>query len=106
VLLQRRQGGQHQVRPAGLLQPGRDLGVIQVWVIAAVTADELKRGGKAAFRSALHDARRLGPQGHLTAVAGLTSRREVVEALIVAARPRVTGMARSACHRNDTLTIG
>jgi hypothetical protein len=96
VLLQRRQGGQHRVRPADLLQPGRDLGVIQVWVIAAVTADELNRGGKATFRSALHDARRLAPQAHRTAVAGLASRREVVETLIVAARPRVTGMARSA----------
>lgn len=65
-------------------------------MIAAVTADELNRGGKAVFRSALPDARRLAPQAHLTAVAGLTSRREVVETLIVAARPHVTGMARSA----------
>jgi hypothetical protein len=65
-------------------------------VIAAVTADELNRGGKAVFRSALHDARRLAPQAHLTAVAGLTSRREVCETLVVTAQPRVTGMARSA----------
>ena len=65
-------------------------------MIAAVTADELNRGGEATFRSALHDALRLAPQAHLTAVAGLASRREVVATLIVAARPRPTGVARSA----------
>lgn len=64
-------------------------------MIAAVAADELKRGGKAAIRSALHDARWLTPQVRLTAVAGLTSRREVRETVVVAAQPRVTEMAGS-----------
>jgi hypothetical protein len=106
VLLQRGQGRQHRVRPADPLQPGRDLGVIQVWVIAAVAADELQRGGKAAIHPAVHDARRPAPQARLAAVAGLTSRREVGETLVITAQPRVTGMLRSAGQRNDTLAIG
>lgn len=96
MLLQRRQRGQHRVRPADPLQPGRDLEVIQVWIVAAVAADELKRGGKAAIHSGLHDAFRLAPQARPTAVARLTSRGETRETLVVTAQPRVTGMARSA----------
>ena len=46
----------HRVRPADPLKPGRDLGVIQVRVIATLAADELKRVGIAAFHPALHDA--------------------------------------------------
>jgi len=48
--------GPHRVRPADPLKPERDLGVIQVRVIAALAADELKRVGVAAFHPALHDA--------------------------------------------------
>ena len=65
----------HRVRPADPLKPGRDLGVIQVRVIAALAADELKRPGVAGFYPALHDAGRLAPQGRGAAVAGLTSKR-------------------------------
>ena len=65
-------------------------------MIAAVAADELKRGDTAAIRSALPDARWLTPQVRLTAVAGLTSRREVRETLVVTAQPRVREMAQSA----------
>jgi hypothetical protein len=65
-------------------------------MIAAVAADELKLGGTAAIRSALHDPRWLTPQVRLTAVAGLTSRREVRETVVVTAQPRVTEMAPSA----------
>ena len=66
----------HRVWPADPLKPGRDLGVIQVRVIAALAADELKGVGVAAFYPALHDAGRLAPQGRRAAVAGLTGRRE------------------------------
>jgi hypothetical protein len=86
----------HRVRPADPLKPGRDLGVIQVRVIAALAADELKRVGVAALCPALHDAGRLAPQARRAAVAGLTSRRECREILVVTARRWVTGIAGSA----------
>jgi hypothetical protein len=65
-------------------------------MIAAVAADELKRGGTAVIRPALHDARWLTPQVRLTAVAGLTGRREVRKTVVVTAQPRLTEMAQSA----------
>jgi hypothetical protein len=73
----------HRVRPADPLKPGRDLGVIQVRVIAALAADELKRAGVVAFYPALHDAGRSAPQGRRATVAGLTSRRESRQTLVV-----------------------
>jgi hypothetical protein len=85
VLLIRGKARPHRVRPADPLKPGRDLGVIQVGVIAALAADELKRAGVAAFHPALHDAGRPAPQGGRAAVAGLTSRRESRQTLV--ARP-------------------
>src|SRR5262249_20288755 len=54
--------GRDRVWPADPLKPRRDLGVIQVWIVTAVAADELKRVGVAAFRLAFHDAGRLAPQ--------------------------------------------
>jgi hypothetical protein len=75
VLLIRCDARPQRVRPTDPLGPGRDLGVIQVRVIAALAADELKRAGIAAFHPALHDAGRLAPQARCAAVAGLTSRR-------------------------------
>jgi hypothetical protein len=72
----------HRVWPADPLKPGRDLGVIQVRVIAAL-ADELKSVGVAAFYPALHDAGRAAPQGRRAAVAGLTSRREGRQTLVM-----------------------
>ena len=75
-------------------------------MIAAVAADELKCGGKAAFHSARHDARLLAPQARLTAMTRLTGRREVRQTLVITAQPRMTGTLRSAWQRSDTLTIG
>ena len=86
----------HRVRPADPLKPGRDLAVIQVRVIAALAADELKRVGVAALSPALHDAGRPTPQARRAAVAGLTRRRERREILVITARRRVTGIARPA----------
>jgi hypothetical protein len=95
----------HCVRPADPLKSARDLGVIQVMVIAALAADELKRVGVAAFSPALHDAGRLAPQVRRAAVARLASSRECREILVVTTRPRVTGMVRSARYGNGTRTI-
>jgi hypothetical protein len=83
VLLIRGKARPHRVRPADPLKPGRDLGVIQVRVIAAIAADELKRVGVAAFYPALHDTGRPAPQARSAAVAGLTSRREGRQTLVV-----------------------
>jgi hypothetical protein len=95
----------HRVRPADPLKPARDLGVIQVMVIAALAADELKRVGVAAFSPALYDAGRLAPQARCAAVARLASSRECREILVVTTRPRVTGMVRSPRYGNGTRTI-
>jgi hypothetical protein len=94
----------HRVRPADPLKPARDLGVIEVMVIAALAADELKRVGVAAFSPALHDAGRLAPQARRAAVARLASR-DCREILVVTTRPRVTGMVRSPRYGNGTRTI-
>ena len=75
MLLIRGNARPHRVRPTDPLRPGRDLGVIQVRVIAALAADELKRVGIAAFHPVLQDAGRLVSQARCAAVAGLTSRR-------------------------------
>jgi hypothetical protein len=68
----RRQGRLERARPAKPLKPRRDLGVIQVRVIAAVGTDELIHAGIAASDTAVHDADRLVPQERRAAVAGLT----------------------------------
>ena len=60
-------------------------------VIAALAADEFKRAGVAAFHPALHDAGWLAPQARCVAVAGLASKRECREILVVTARPRDHG---------------
>ena len=92
MLLIRRNARPQRVRPTDPLKPRRDLGVIQVRVIAALTTDELKRIGVAAFRPALYDAGGLAPQARRGTVAGLTSRRECRQTLGVTARPRITGI--------------
>ena len=48
------------------------MAVIQVGIIAALAADDLKCAGVAAFWLAVHDADWLAPQNGLTAVPGLT----------------------------------
>jgi hypothetical protein len=95
VFLIRCQARPHRVGPADLLKPGRDLAVIQVRVVAAFGADELKRASVAAFRLAL-DAGRLAAQAGRIAVAQLASKRECHDTLVVDARPRVTGIVRAA----------
>lgn len=86
VLLIRGKARPHRVRPADALKPARDLGVIQVRVIAALVADEFKRPGVAAFHPARHDAGWLAPQARCVAVAGLASKRKCRKTLVAAAR--------------------
>lgn len=86
-----------RARPAEPLKPRRDLGVLQVQVIAAIGADELEHAGVAAFGAAVHDADRLAPQVSRAAVAGLTGERAQVDAVRPSAQPRVTATARSWC---------
>jgi hypothetical protein len=95
----------HRVRPADLLKPGRDLGVIEVGVIAALEADELKRVGVAAFHPALHDAGRPAPQARRPAMAELTSRRKCRKTLVVITRRRATAIARAAQPGKGTRTV-
>ena len=51
----------HRVGPGDPLKAGRDLGVVQIRVVTALAADELKRAGVAAFPLALLDVGRLAP---------------------------------------------
>ena len=87
------------------MKAGRDLGVVQVRVVTALAADELKRAGVAAFPLALLDVGRLAPHAGRIAVAQLASKRECHDTLVVNARPRVTGIMRAARYRNAIRTI-
>ena len=91
----RHEGRLQRARPAKPLNPRRDLGVIQVRMIAAGGADELKHAGVAAFETAVHDADRLAPHERHPAVAGLTGKRESVVAVGAGAQPRVTAIMRA-----------
>src|SRR6266568_5844343 len=51
-----------RVRPAEPLTPGRDLGGVQIGIVAAVAADDLEHAGIAAFHSALNNADWLVPE--------------------------------------------
>src|SRR2546421_12952390 len=75
VLVKHSQGRLKPVRPAKPLKPRRDLGVIQVRMIAAAGADHLVHAGVATLDTAVHDADRLAPQDRLAAVTGLTGGR-------------------------------
>ena len=88
----RNEGRLQRARPAKPLNPRRDLGVIQVRMIAAGGADELKHAGVAAFETAVHDADRLAPHERRPAVAGLTGKRERVVAVGAGAQLRVTAI--------------
>jgi hypothetical protein len=91
------------VRPAELLKLRRDLGVIQVWMVAATRADELKRVGVAAFHPALDDTDRLAPDARRPAMAGLASKRERHrDALRTDAQPRVTCCIQASRHGGGT----
>lgn len=76
------------VRPADLLQPRGDLGIIQVGMIAALAADELERAGVAALHPAVRYAVRLAPEVGGLAVAGLAGKRGA------SCQPRCPGAAR------------
>jgi hypothetical protein len=91
----RNEGRLQRARAAKPLNPRRDLGVIQVRMIAAGGADELKHAGVAAFETAVHDADRLAPHERRPAVAGLTGKRERVVAVGAGAQPRVTAIMRA-----------
>ena len=64
------------VRATKVLEPGRDLGVVQVGIVAAAGADELERVGVAAFGPAVYEAERLTSQPGHPAVAWLARERE------------------------------
>lgn len=95
----------HRIGPADPLKAGRDLAVVQVRVVTALGADELKRAGVAACQLALLDVGLLAPQAGRIAVTQLASKRECDGTLIVDARPRVTGIVRAARYRNAIRTI-
>lgn len=61
-----------RARPAKPLKPRRDLGVIQVRLIAAARADELKQSRVTAFETAILDAGLMAPQDRRSVMAGLT----------------------------------
>jgi hypothetical protein len=77
------------------LKARRDLGVIQVRMVAAAGADELEQPGVAAFEATIGDADRLAPHERRPAVAGLTGRRECHGAAGCDAQPRVMEMVRA-----------
>jgi hypothetical protein len=79
------------------LKPRRDLGVIQVRMVAAAGADEFEQAGVAAFEASVGDADRLAPHERCPTVAGLTGRRECYGAAGCDAQPRVMEMVRARC---------
>src|SRR6266704_4802683 len=87
-----------RVRPADQLKPGRDLPVVQIRVITALTADELEHVGVAAFHPAFHDVDRLAPQARGTAVARLAGRRDSARTVAVDGQQRVRGTRSPAHH--------
>jgi hypothetical protein len=92
VLLVGSQALGDRVRAAYLLQARRDLGVVLVGVVAAFTADELKR---AAFHPAVHYQDRLAAQHRSAAMTGLASLRGGTETWTTGPEPRVTGVMRA-----------
>jgi hypothetical protein len=62
-----------RARPAKPLKPRRDLGVIQIRIIAAARADKLVDFEVGVLGLAVHDADQLAPQDRPAAVTGLTS---------------------------------
>jgi len=97
VLVKHSQGRLKPVRPAKPLKPRRDLGVIQVRIIAAVGADQLIHVGVAALDTAVRDADRLALQERLDAVAGLTGGWGCHDVLRHDAQPPVTAIAGTRC---------
>src|SRR3989442_1603311 len=88
-----------RVRPADLLEPGWEIGVFQVGMVAAVTTDQLERAGVAAH-ALMRDPDRLPPQGCCPAVAGLARPGRYHNTVRVNARQRATNMTLFARCRN------
>lgn len=82
-----------RVRAADLLQARRDLGVVQVGVVATLTADELER---AAFHPAIHYQDRLAAQYRSAAMTSSASLRGGTETWTSGSQPRITGVMRAA----------
>lgn len=93
-----------RARPAKPLKPGRDLGVIQVGMVAAARADELELIGVAAFHPAVHDGDRLAPQARCPSMAGLASNRKCRGTPDVNAQPRITGTELATRNQGDFRT--
>jgi hypothetical protein len=79
----------------------RDLGVVQVRVIAAAGADELVRAGVAAFHPAIDDTDRAAAQEGRPAMPGLAGQRKPQEDLSADAQPRVTLVTRTGRGQAD-----
>jgi hypothetical protein len=105
VLLVRSQSCLQHVRPADPLKPGRDVPVVHIRVITALTADELEHVGVAALHTARHDAGRLAPQARRATVACLAGSRESPQAMVVNAQPRVSGIVPVARYGIDTQAV-
>jgi len=80
----------------------RDLGVVQVLMVAAAGADELKHVGVTVFEAAVHDPGRLASHERRPAVAGLTGKRRCNGAV---GGMRSHGSARS-CGRGGGTSAG
>jgi hypothetical protein len=104
VLVIRGQGGLQGAGPAKPLKPRRHRGVIQVRMVAATGADELKHAGMAAVEAAVHDADRLAPDECRPAVTGLPGKRRCHDAVRLYAQPRVTAPGRA--QRGDGTRTG
>ena len=92
-----RNARRQRVRPADPLQPRWDLGVTQIGMITAVTADDLVRAGAASL-AVLRHPDHLPPQARCPAMAGLPSSRQGHDILGVKCTP--------ADHGHDTRAHG
>ena len=86
-------------------RPRRDLGVVQVGMIAAAGTDDLIIVGVAALEMALLDADRPAAQDRLAAVAGLTGERGCHDGLRTVMNHGITAIMRTPyrhCDRTDS----
>jgi hypothetical protein len=93
-----------RVWPAKPLEPGRDLGVVQVRMVTAAWADELEPIGVAAFHPAVHYGHRLAPQACRLAMAGLVGYRKCHGILDVTVQPGIAGTMLATRSRGDFRT--
>lgn len=88
----RGQAGMHGIRSAKPLKPGRYFRVVQVGMIAAAGADELKRVVMAALYQAVHDAGRLAPETRRGAVTRLAEKGRHLGIMAINAQPGITNV--------------